>query len=63
MPLLTIILILLAVGVFLALINNYGKPYIDGKMLWIINAVVIIVVTVWLLKVLGVWAYLSKISV
>ena len=63
MPLLTIILVLLAVGVILAVINMYGAPYIDAKILKIINFVVVVIVIVWLLKVFGVWAYLTRISI
>lgn len=63
MPLLTIILVILAVGVLVALINKYGSPYIDTKFLWLINAVAIIGTIVWLLAVLGVWDYLRKITV
>lgn len=63
MPLLQIILILLAVGVVMAVINLYGTPYVDARILKIINFVIIVVVVIWLLKVFGVWAYMSKISV
>jgi len=63
MPLLQIILILLAVGIVMAVINMYGAPYVDARILKIINFVIIVVVVIWLLKVFGVWAYMSKISV
>lgn len=63
MPLLTIVLTLIVVGVLLWLINTYGKNFIDGKILQIINIVVVIAVFVWLLKAFGIWAYLSKVSV
>lgn len=63
MPLLTVVLVLLVVGVLLAVINMYGSPYIDAKILKIINAVVVIAVILWLLKVFGVWAYISKVTV
>jgi hypothetical protein len=63
MPLLQIVLILLAVGVLMAVINLYGTPYVDARILRIINFVIILVVVLWLLKIFGVWAYLSKISV
>jgi hypothetical protein len=63
MPLLTIVLILLAVGILLWLLNTYGKSFIDPKMLWLINAVVTIVVIIWLMKVFGVWAYISQVKV
>jgi ABC-type dipeptide/oligopeptide/nickel transport system permease subunit len=63
MPLLTVVLILIAVGILLALVNKYGPPYVDGTILRIINIVVILAVIVWLLKIVGVWEYLSKVTV
>lgn len=63
MPLLTIVLVLAAVGVLLWLLNTYAKSFIDPKMLWLINAVVTIITVIWLLKVFGVWAYLTKVTV
>jgi hypothetical protein len=63
MPLLTIVLVLLAVGVLLWLVNTYGKNFIDPKILGILNVVVVIVVILWLLKAFGIWAYLSRVSV
>lgn len=63
MPLLTVVIVLLVVGVLLALINLYGRPYIDPKILTMINAVVVIACMIWILKVFGLWAYLSKITV
>jgi hypothetical protein len=56
-------LVLIVVGVVLALINTYGRPYIDATILRILNVFVIVVVIIWLLKILGVWAYLSKVTV
>jgi len=63
MPLLTVVIVLLVVGVLLALVNNYGPPYVDGKMLRLINIVVIIAVILWLLRVFGVWNYMSQVTV
>jgi hypothetical protein len=63
MPLLTVVLVLLVVGVLLALINYYGPPYVDAKFLRLINIVVVVAAVIWLLKVFGVWAYLSTITV
>ena len=51
MPLVTIVLILIAVGVVLWLINNYIP--MDGKIKGILNAVVVIAVVIWLLQVFG----------
>jgi hypothetical protein len=63
MPLITVILVLLVVGVVLALINTYGRPYVDATILKILNVFVVVVVIIWLLRILGVWAYLSKVTV
>ena len=41
------------VGVLLWLVNTYGSPYIDAKILKIINVVVVIAVILWLLTVFG----------
>jgi hypothetical protein len=59
MPLLPVILTLLIVGVLLFVINTYGVLVVDLKILRIINFVVILVVILWLLKLFGVYAYLS----
>ena len=63
MPLLTIVLVLIVVGVLLALINKYGPPYIDGKFIAFINVACVVATVLWLLKVFGVWDYLAKIAV
>lgn len=51
MPLLSIVLVLIVVGVLLWLVNTYIP--MDGKIKTILNAVVVIVVIVWLLQVFG----------
>ena len=61
MSLLTILLVLIVAGVLLWLVNNYIP--MDGKIKQIFNVVVVIVVIVWLLKVFGVFAYLTNIHV
>ncbi len=61
MPILTILLILIAAGVILWLINSYIP--MDGKIKSILNVVVVILVIVWLLKVFGVFHYLSDIRI
>ena len=48
MPLLTVLLVLIVVGVVLWLVNNYIP--MDGKIKQIINAVVVIAVVVWLIQ-------------
>ncbi|MDX2281067.1 MAG: Thivi_2564 family membrane protein [Saprospiraceae bacterium] len=51
MPLVTILLVLIIVGVFLWLINSYIP--MDNKIKSILNAVVVIVLVIWLLRVFG----------
>ena len=52
MPLVSVVLILIAAGVILWLINTYIP--MDRKIKGILNAVVVIVVVLWLLQVFGV---------
>jgi hypothetical protein len=52
MPLFTILLVIIAVGVLLWLINSYIP--MDRKIKAILNVVVMIVLIVWLLKVFGI---------
>lgn len=61
MPLIEIIIVLIVVGVLLWLINTYIPMAASIKS--ILNAVVVIVVVVWLLKVFGLWAYVTNIRV
>lgn len=61
MPILTIIIVLIIVGVLLLLANRYIP--MDAMIKKIINIVVIVAVVLWLLKVFGVWDYLSKVTV
>jgi hypothetical protein len=58
MPILNVILVLLVVGVVLWLINRYIPMQATIKNL--LNAVVVIVVVIWLLKVFGVWGSLTN---
>ena len=51
MSLIGLILTLVVVGVLLWLLNNYVP--MDGKIKRILNAVVVIVVVVWLLQAFG----------
>jgi hypothetical protein len=60
MPVLNIVLILIGVGVLLWLINKYIP--MQGTIKSILNAVVVIVVVVWLLKVFGVWDKLLNVT-
>jgi low temperature requirement protein LtrA len=52
---------LVIVGVLLWLVNNYIP--MDRKISQIINAVVVVVVVIWLLRVFGVMEPLSRIRV
>lgn len=61
MPLITLVLTLVIVGVALWLINNYIP--MDGKIKTILNVVVVIVVVLWLLSVFGVLGSLSSLRV
>ena len=61
MPLINLIIILVAVGVILYLINNYIP--MDRKIKSILNLVVVIAVILWLLSVFGVIGSLSGIRV
>lgn len=58
MPILTILIVLIAIGIILWLINNYLP--LDATIKKIINIVVIIATIIWLFKVFGLWAYLSQ---
>jgi hypothetical protein len=61
MPLLTILLVLIVVGVLLWLVNTYIP--MDRKIKNILNVVVVIVVVIWLLKVFGILSSLTNIKV
>jgi hypothetical protein len=60
MPLLTILLVLVVVGVVLWAIQNYVPMEAGVKRL--LNIAVILILIVWLLRVTGVWAYLARIT-
>ena len=57
MPLLTIIIVLIVVGVLLWLINTYVPMQSTIKI--ILNVVIVIVVIVWLLKEFGLFTKLQ----
>jgi len=61
MPLLNVVIILIVVGVLLWLVNSYIP--MDGKIKSILNAVVVIVVVLWLLQAFGVLGSLGGINV
>lgn len=60
MPLTTIVITLIVVGVLLWLINTYIP--MDGKIKRILNIVVVVVVVLWLLNAFGVWGHLRNIT-
>jgi hypothetical protein len=57
MPLLTVLIVLVVVGVVLWLVNTYIP--MDRKIKNILNVVVVIVVIIWLLKAFGLWTSLK----
>jgi len=61
MPLFTILIVLVVVGILLWLVNTYIP--MDRKIKTIFNVVVIVVVVVWLLKVFGLFSYLTNITI
>jgi hypothetical protein len=61
MSLLGLIITLVVVGVLLWLLNNYVP--MDGKIKRILNAVVVIVVVVWLLQAFGVLGSLRNMRI
>ncbi|MBK5264188.1 MAG: hypothetical protein JJE34_02980 [Alphaproteobacteria bacterium] len=61
MPLITVVIVLIVVGVLLWLINSYLP--MDGKIKSILNAVVVIAVVIWLLQVFGVLGSLGAIRI
>ena len=61
MPLIHVVLTLIVVGVLLWLVNSYIP--MAGSIKMILNAVVIIVVVLWLLSVFGLIGELSTIRV
>jgi hypothetical protein len=61
MSLIGLILTLVVVGVLLWLLNNYVP--MDSKIKTIINAVVVIVVVIWLLQVFGVLGSLHDVRI
>jgi len=61
MPLLSVILVLVAVGVLLWVVNSIIP--IDGRIKWIINAVTIVAVVFWILSLFGLFGSLSSVKV
>ena len=61
MPLFTVIIVLIVAGVLLWLVNSYIP--MDHKIKTILNVVVVVIVVVWLLKVFGMFTYITNIHV
>lgn len=61
MPLVSVVIVLIVVGVLLWLVNRYVP--MDGKIKSILNAVVVIVTVIWLLQVFGVLGSLNTINI
>lgn len=61
MPLVSVVITLIVVGVLLWLVNTYIP--MDGKIKSILNAVVVIGVVLWLLSVFGILDSVSKIHI
>lgn len=61
MPILTILLVIVIVGLLLWVVNSYIP--MDAKIKQILNIVVVIILIIWLLKAFGVFAGLSNVRV
>jgi hypothetical protein len=61
MPLTNIVIALIVVGVLLWLVNTYIP--MDGKIKGILNAIVVIVVVVWLLQAFGLLGAINGIKI
>lgn len=58
MPLVTVVITLGVVGLLLWLVNRYIP--MQGQIKGILNGVVVIVVILWLLKIFGLFEYISQ---
>jgi len=61
MPLVTLVLTLIVIGVLLWLVNRFIP--MQGQIKGILNGVVVIAVVIWLLKVFGLIDYLTQFHV
>jgi hypothetical protein len=61
MPLVTVVLTLLVIGVLLWLVNRFIP--MQSQIKGILNAVVVIAVVLWLLRVFGLFSYLTQFRV
>jgi hypothetical protein len=60
-PIVIVILVIVAIGVALYLINRFVP--MSGYTKSILNWVVTIAIILWLLRIFGVWQWLSRITV
>jgi hypothetical protein len=61
MPIITVILVLIVAGVLLWLVNTYIPMQRTIKNL--LNAVIVIILVIWLLKVFGILSHLQHLSI
>jgi hypothetical protein len=61
MPLINVVITLIVVGILLWLINRYVP--MQGTIKGILNAVVVIVVVLWIVNVFGLFHYVSQFKV
>jgi hypothetical protein len=61
MPLVTLVVVLIVVGVLLWLVNSYIP--MDSKIKSILNVVVVIAVVLWLLQAFGILGSLNNIHI
>lgn len=61
MPLINVVISLIVVGVLLWLVNRFIP--MAGSIKSILNAVVVIAVVIWILKVFGLWSYITNFRV
>ena len=61
MPILTILIVLVVVGVILWLVNTYIP--MDGKIKSILNIVVVVLVIIWLLQAFGLFSSVKNLHV
>jgi hypothetical protein len=61
MPLLTVLIVIIVVGVLLWLINTFIP--MQGTIKTILNVVVVVILIIWLLRVFGLFHYLTDIHV
>lgn len=61
MPLISVVLTLIVIGVLLWLVNTYIP--MDAKIKQVMNVVVLIAVVLWLLSAFGLFGHLSNVRV